>query len=155
MLYLNRHQLYDQNWLILALIYMSGTMTRNVFFWKLNAHLLDVKNHVAYIGDCSTRVQSEDNKLHLLQYNCALPSNLPLWCADRSCVMCVCVCVCVLEHIKIPCRNVRYICYDLPSYFRIHTSLTTFRLYWTVGISSFQISSDHVRNIIQMAGRWF
>lgn len=25
MLYLNRHQLSDQNWLILALIYMSGT----------------------------------------------------------------------------------------------------------------------------------
>jgi hypothetical protein len=66
MLYWKRHRLSDQNWLILALIYMSGTMTGNVFFWKLNAHLLNVKNHVTCIGDCSTRVQSEDNKLHLL-----------------------------------------------------------------------------------------
>jgi hypothetical protein len=66
MLYLNRHQLSDQNWLILAVIHMSGTMTGNVFFWKLNTHLLDIKNHMTCIGVCSTRVQSEDNALHLL-----------------------------------------------------------------------------------------
>jgi len=41
--------------------------------------------------------------------------------------MCVCVCVCVLEHIKIPCRNVKNVSYDLPDYFRIHMSLTTSR----------------------------
>jgi hypothetical protein len=82
--------------------------------------------------------------MHCIYYNSALRSNLPLWCADRSCVICVgaCVCACVLEHIKIPCRNVRNISYDLPSYFRIRTSLTTSRVYWTVGISSFQISAN-------------
>ena len=50
------------------------------------------------------------------------------------------VCVCVFEHIKIPCRNVRNIMYDLLGYIRMHSSITTSRVYWAVSINSFQLN---------------
>ena len=65
--YLNRHQLSDQNWLILALIYMSGS--NNVgerILLKVKCAFIRYKEPTDVFRGLYYESKSEDNKFYLL-----------------------------------------------------------------------------------------